>query len=247
MNQPVIFFDLGKTLCHPGTSGALRDPGALSAVCTLLANEGWRIPRWRLTRALLKTYFGYLGEARATNRERQAVPLAQNALVYAGVSAGAAGMLAEAMARVICQRAAARSRLYPGVNGALAELDGDGRRLAVITDGVYDRAYVEALLGNLGVRSKFISLTLSSEVGRRKPDAAIFETACREAGADPRQSIFIGDKEDNDIRGAHEFGMRAVLFRPRFSLKFSHADAVMRSWSELPDIISKMMPLSDRV
>jgi HAD superfamily hydrolase (TIGR01549 family) len=52
---------------------------------------------------------------------------------------------------------------------------------------------------------------LSYEVGSLKPEAAIFNTACRMANCDPANVLMVGDSEDNDVVGGHAAGMRAVL------------------------------------
>jgi putative hydrolase of the HAD superfamily len=56
----------------------------------------------------------------------------------------------------------------------------------------------------------------SSEVGRRKPDPAIFERALEELGVVPERALFVGDTLATDVAGAQAVGMRAcqaVWFR----------------------------------
>jgi putative hydrolase of the HAD superfamily len=56
----------------------------------------------------------------------------------------------------------------------------------------------------------------SSEIGRRKPDAAIFEHALGAIGVDAADALFVGDTLATDIAGAAALGMRtcqAVWFR----------------------------------
>jgi putative hydrolase of the HAD superfamily len=51
----------------------------------------------------------------------------------------------------------------------------------------------------------------SSEVGKRKPHPAIFETALERLGVEPERALFVGDRRFEDIRGAKEAGMTTVL------------------------------------
>ena len=56
----------------------------------------------------------------------------------------------------------------------------------------------------------------SSEVGRRKPDPAIFERALDALGVEPARALFVGDTLATDVAGAKALGMRtcqAVWFR----------------------------------
>jgi putative hydrolase of the HAD superfamily len=50
----------------------------------------------------------------------------------------------------------------------------------------------------------------SSEVGKRKPHAAIFEHALRALDVRPEQALFVGDRLYEDVRGAADLGMRTV-------------------------------------
>lgn len=58
-----------------------------------------------------------------------------------------------------------------------------------------------------------VDLCLSSESARScKPNRAIFEDACRALAARPKRTMFVGDSEVNDIRGANAVNMTSVLF-----------------------------------
>jgi HAD superfamily hydrolase (TIGR01509 family) len=50
----------------------------------------------------------------------------------------------------------------------------------------------------------------SSEVGKRKPHEAIFQTALQQLGVDPARTMFVGDRRYEDVRGAKELGMTTV-------------------------------------
>jgi putative hydrolase of the HAD superfamily len=67
-----------------------------------------------------------------------------------------------------------------------------------------------------GVAERIDFAVFSSEVGRRKPDAAIFERALDALGVTPEETLFVGDRLYEDIRGAAELGMttaQALWFR----------------------------------
>ncbi|WP_226007517.1 HAD family hydrolase [Natrinema salinisoli] len=82
--------------------------------------------------------------------------------------------------------------------------------VGVISD--VDDAEGREMLEGFGVREHFDSITTSEEVGRTKPDPAMFETALEKAGVAPERSLMIGDRYDHDVRGAADMGMHGVAF-----------------------------------
>jgi putative hydrolase of the HAD superfamily len=56
------------------------------------------------------------------------------------------------------------------------------------------------------------SVTVSAAAhGYMKPHRSIFETALRQAAAEPAESVMVGDSLAHDVEGARQLGMRAVL------------------------------------
>jgi putative hydrolase of the HAD superfamily len=81
----------------------------------------------------------------------------------------------------------------------------------------------------------------SSEIGTRKPDRRIFQEALARVGAEPSQTVFVGDRLYDDIGGAHAAGMRGVQttqFRTEEDAE-AKPDAVIVQLSELPDVLRK--------
>jgi putative hydrolase of the HAD superfamily len=65
-----------------------------------------------------------------------------------------------------------------------------------------------------GLNPYFSNVIISEDVGVNKPDKAIFEYALRLASAQKEESIMIGDSLEADIRGAQDYGMKAIYFNP---------------------------------
>lgn len=63
-------------------------------------------------------------------------------------------------------------------------------------------------LAQLGVTERLDFAVFSSEIGRRKPDPAIFEHALDAIGVAAADALFVGDNLANDIAGAAAIGMR---------------------------------------
>jgi putative hydrolase of the HAD superfamily len=55
----------------------------------------------------------------------------------------------------------------------------------------------------------FDDVVISGQVGRRKPDASIFELACERLEVAPSSVVFVDDLLDN-VRAAEQVGLRAV-------------------------------------
>jgi putative hydrolase of the HAD superfamily len=71
-------------------------------------------------------------------------------------------------------------------------------------------------LEDAGVAQLLDAIVFSSEVGKRKPHAAIFERALEELDVDAEDAVFVGDRLYEDVRGAGELGMvtvQALWFR----------------------------------
>jgi putative hydrolase of the HAD superfamily len=82
--------------------------------------------------------------------------------------------------------------------------------LGVISDADHDEG--RRILDGLGVLDLFDAVTTSGEVGRKKPDPAIFETAVEKAGVDPARAVMIGDRYSHDMVGGREAGMTTVAY-----------------------------------
>ncbi|WP_436344773.1 HAD family hydrolase [Natronorubrum sp. FCH18a] len=98
----------------------------------------------------------------------------------------------------------------PGAVETIRELSRRDVHVGVVSD-VDDEAGKE-MLEQFGVREHFDSITTSEEVGRTKPDPAMFETALEKADAAPERSLMIGDRYDHDVKGADDAGIRGVAF-----------------------------------
>ncbi len=96
--------------------------------------------------------------------------------------------------------------------------------LLAYVDRLHGAGYHLGLLSNMAdnarvifgekyeILSHFDSVTISSEEGIMKPDAAIFEIALARAGVDPGEAVFVDDFVAN-VEGARRVGMLGIHFR----------------------------------
>ena len=105
--------------------------------------------------------------------------------------------------------------LFDDVREAIAALEEAGLALGIVSNF---EAWLEDLLGTLGVRDRFPVRVISGLEGVEKPDAAIFERALERLGADAADVVYVGDNPEFDVEPAEALGMTAVLIdrRERF-------------------------------
>ncbi len=103
-------------------------------------------------------------------------------------------------------------RLVPGTKELLDYLK-PKYHLHLITNGFQEVQYTK--LRGSGLKSYFETLTVSEEVGVKKPNPEIFHYALRKAHATAGESLMVGDEMAVDIDGARAVGMDTVLFNPR--------------------------------
>jgi putative hydrolase of the HAD superfamily len=60
----------------------------------------------------------------------------------------------------------------------------------------------------------FAAVIVSDAVGWRKPRPDIFRTALATTGANAARTLFVGDRADIDVEGAHRAGMDAAWLNP---------------------------------
>jgi putative hydrolase of the HAD superfamily len=72
--------------------------------------------------------------------------------------------------------------------------------------------YLDTLLAEHGLTAMFDVIVNSARVGLRKPDPEIFKLTIDRMGLEPRQCLFVDDKERN-TEVAQALGMRTIVFR----------------------------------
>ncbi|HJR51491.1 MAG TPA: HAD family hydrolase [Gemmatimonadales bacterium] len=111
------------------------------------------------------------------------------------------------------RRELAKAARFPEHHGPLLQRLAQRHRLAVVSNFDYTPTAL-AILDTAGVRGLFAAIVVSDEVGWRKPRADIFREAIRRTGSEPRRTLFVGDRADIDVVGAHGVGMDAAWINP---------------------------------
>ena len=107
---------------------------------------------------------------------------------------------------------ATREALTPK-NGAvdiLKSLRGLGYKIGLITNC---SAEVPPLWKNTEFSHLFDVTIFSASVGMKKPDPQIYYLACEQLGVEPNECLYIGDGDSDELSGASQLGMDAVMIR----------------------------------
>jgi putative hydrolase of the HAD superfamily len=90
---------------------------------------------------------------------------------------------------------------------ALRALRKRGLGTALVSDCTHE---LPAFLPSLPVAPLLDARVYSVEIGRCKPDPAIYLAACGRLGVHPRECLYVGDGGSQELTGADELGMTAV-------------------------------------
>jgi putative hydrolase of the HAD superfamily len=107
-------------------------------------------------------------------------------------------------------------QLASTTHALLETLRGRGLKVALVSNAIDPPALLHRDLEQMGIAQRLDAAVFSSEVGWRKPHAAIFERALELIGVEPGATLFVGDTLATDVAGAAALGMhtcQAVWFR----------------------------------
>jgi putative hydrolase of the HAD superfamily len=100
----------------------------------------------------------------------------------------------------------------PDVVPLFEALRGDGIRVGVLSNTMWPRTHHEAVFARDGVLGLIDGAIYTSETPTGKPHADSFHAAMTAVGStDPACVVFVGDRPWDDVHGAQQVGMRAIL------------------------------------
>jgi len=127
-----------------------------------------------------------------------------------------------------------KTNLFPKAHETLGYLK-EKYSLHLISNGFKEST--ELKVRKNGLDSYFSNVVISEVVGFNKPDRAIFNHALNLANAGVSESIMIGDSIEADIRGAQDYGMRAIYFNPERKEKPRDVEQEIACLSELMTLL----------
>ena len=107
--------------------------------------------------------------------------------------------------------------LYPEALAASARLRDSGYQLGIVSNFTWA---LPDLVRALGLAPYISTVITSAQVGYRKPHPKIYEAATSAMGANPKESLFVGDSFEADIAGAARYGFQTVLVDRRLTGRY---------------------------
>ena len=101
--------------------------------------------------------------------------------------------------------------LYEGIITTLPALRARGFRLGIITDSAASSVEKQRWMRGQGLHLEWDAFADSAEVGVRKPDARMYQTALDQAGVRAESAVFVGHDAE-ELAGARAVGMHTVAF-----------------------------------
>ena len=200
-----VFFDLDNTLCDSDTAWSIAQSETFQLfreqypdISEETLTEAWRTVHQRLFQQL------DAGKCAMADVRDSRFPALFTEL---GLPQGP---MTDKLNDCLSSRYLASLRLYDDVT-ILEELH--AYHVGIITNGAHDEHTDSQLskVRHLGLSERIQSLTISGEIGVRKPNLEIFKVACERGGVLFQEALFVGDSVENDIVGANRAGMTSVL------------------------------------
>ncbi len=135
-----------------------------------------------------------------------------------------------------------RSWTEPDLAETLTKLTQAGLKLGIVSNTFVNAGALDRHLAEEGLIGFFDTRVYSCNFGFRKPDKRIFLEAARQVGAEPANTIYVGDRINKDVIGALRAGMKPVLKSAYTNAGKKPPPGVERieNISELSDLVHKL-------
>ena len=97
-------------------------------------------------------------------------------------------------------------RLYPEVTGVLDQLNSEGYRMGIVSDG----ASQDKIAKSLEIDRHFETVIGSVHSGFRKPMPEIYNLALDTMNVMPEEAVMVGDNYEKDVEGAEAVGIKGL-------------------------------------
>jgi putative hydrolase of the HAD superfamily len=135
----------------------------------------------------------------------------------------------------------------PEAKPVLRALRRRGLRIGVLSNTLWPRAEHERIFRRDDVLGLIDAAVYTSEIAWTKPHPEAFAAALAAVGCvDPAEAVFVGDRPFDDIHGAKQAGLHAVLLATSDIPAHQRGgtagipDAVIHRLSELPEVIERL-------
>ena len=229
-----VFFDLDGTLCDSDTAWSIAEKETFQ----LLHEHYPNVSEEALTKAWRTVHQELFQQLNAGKCSMAEVRDSRFQCLFRELGLPTDKIM-EDISDFFCSRYLTSLHLYEDV-AVLEELH--ACHVGIITNGAHD-AHTDSQLSkvrHLGLSERIQSLTISGEIGVRKPNIEIFKVACERAGVLPEEAMLVGDTIQNDIVGANRAGMTSVFINRTSDVLVSEIEDEQPDYSvsNLYDVLS---------
>ena len=134
-------------------------------------------------------------------------------------------------------------RLYiskdPKLRGLIRTLRDEGFKLGLVSNS--GRALVMRILDAIGLELQMFDSVVTSSEADPKPSPQPFLLAMKQIGCDILRTMYIGDRDEAELRPAKELGIRTVLIDRTGVGESRWADFTIRGLSEVPEVAKRLI------
>lgn len=128
----------------------------------------------------------------------------------------------------------------PDARAVLATLKDRGLKIGLLSNTHWPRDFHEHFLDRDGLADYIDTRVYTSELTHCKPHPSAFGAVLEAVGSSAATAVFVGDRAYDDIYGAQQSGMRAILRpNPMVPVYDVDPDAVIGSLPELPEVLDR--------
>jgi len=135
-------------------------------------------------------------------------------------------------------------RAFDDVDEILRILRAAKIKMGLVTNAAMPMWMRDAELKELGILHYLDVRLTAGDVGKFKPHPHPFQVALERLKVSPTEAVFVGDRVEDDVVGAHAAGMRAVWLRRGASAAegLFKSNATISALTELPVILDGWYP-----
>jgi putative hydrolase of the HAD superfamily len=187
-------------------------PASVQSVHEWLSKRGKRLPSYE---AFLERFHTILDRRRKRSREEMReyhiTPLIRELITGFKITLPP-GHLSEAV-DVYYGPIRKHLTVFPEANRTLATLRENGYTIGLLSNTPFRAQDHRHDLAHFGLWDHFDATVFSSTMKYRKPHPEPFKVICKRLGVSPTRSLYIGDRQLEDVQGPQAVGMTACLIR----------------------------------
>jgi len=121
------------------------------------------------------------------------------------------------------------------VRSVIETLKERGFKIGLVSNS--GRPLVRKILGAIGLEESLFDVTVTSTEAEPKPSPQPFQLAMKKIGCNADEIVYVGDREEAEIRPARRFGLKTVLLDRAGAAQMTCADVVIRNLTDVLEVV----------